>query len=111
MRTDLEAIFDRLVREREAYYIHTYEGDDDMPARTKSTLVGTPALTLPVCRGRISLGTWQGIFTTVRNSTDERRPAHRRHGRRVSVTRTRSTDRRHSIATTTFRNPPPSSRS
>ena len=27
VRTDLEAIFDRLVREREAYYIHTYEGD------------------------------------------------------------------------------------
>ena len=54
VRTDLEAIFDRLVREREAYYIHTYEGDE-------STLVGT-ALTLPVCRGRINLGTWQGIY-------------------------------------------------
>ena len=61
VRTDLEAIFDRLVREREAYYIHTYEGDDDMPAHAKSTLVGT-ALTLPVCRGRINLGTWQGIY-------------------------------------------------
>ena len=52
VRTDLEAIFDRLVREREAYYIHTYEGDDDMPAHAKSTLVGT-ALTLPVSRGQI----------------------------------------------------------
>ena len=41
VRTDLEAIFDRLVREREAYYIHTCEGDDDMPAHAKSTLVGT----------------------------------------------------------------------
>ena len=61
VRTDLEAIFDRLVREREAYYIHTYEGDDDMPAHAKSTLVGT-ALTLPVSRGRINLGTWQGIY-------------------------------------------------
>ena len=61
VRTDLAAIFDRLVREREAYYIHTYEGDDDMPAHAKSTLVGT-ALTLPVCRGRINLGTWQGIY-------------------------------------------------
>jgi len=36
-------------------------GDDDMPAHAKSTLVGT-ALTLPVCRGRINLGTWQGIY-------------------------------------------------
>ena len=61
VRTDLEAIFDRLVREREAYYIHTCEGDDDMPAHAKSTLVGT-ALTLPVSRGRINLGTWQGIY-------------------------------------------------
>ena len=49
------------VREREAYYIHTCEGDDDMPAHAKSTLVGT-ALTLPVSRGRINLGTWQGIY-------------------------------------------------
>ena len=56
MRTDLEAIFDR-----EAYYIHTYVGYDDMPAHAKSTLVGT-ALTLPVSRGRINLGTWQGIY-------------------------------------------------
>ena len=61
VRTDLEAIFGRLVREREAYYIHTCEGDDDMPAHAKSTLVGT-ALTLPVSRGRINLGTWQGIY-------------------------------------------------
>ena len=46
VRTDLEAIFDRLVREREAYYIHTCEGDDDMPAhrdagrRIVATVVG-----------------------------------------------------------------------
>lgn len=32
VRTDLSAIFDRLVRERESYYVHTLEGDDDMPA-------------------------------------------------------------------------------
>ena len=37
------------------------EGYDDMPAHAKSTLVGT-ALTLPVSRGRINLGTWQGIY-------------------------------------------------
>ncbi len=61
VRTDLEAIFDRLVREHEAYYIHTYEGDDDMPAHAKSTLVGT-TLTLPVSGGRLNLGTWQGIY-------------------------------------------------
>ena len=61
VQQDLAAIFDRLVRERESYYAHTLEGDDDMPAHAKSTLVGT-ALTLPVSRGRINLGTWQGIY-------------------------------------------------
>lgn len=51
VRTDLAAIFDRLVREREAYYVHTLEGDDDMPAHAKSTLTGVE-LTIPVTRGR-----------------------------------------------------------
>lgn len=40
VQTDMAAIFDRLVREREPYYQHTCEGDDDMPAHAKSTLVG-----------------------------------------------------------------------
>ena len=61
VRTDLAAIFDRLVREREAYYVHTLEGDDDMPAHAKSTLTGVE-LTIPVTRGRLNLGTWQGIY-------------------------------------------------
>ena len=46
VRTDLSAIFDRLVRERESYYVHTLEGDDDMPAHAKSTLTGVE-LTIP----------------------------------------------------------------
>lgn len=61
VRTDLEAIFDRLVRERESYYTHTLEGDDDMPAHAKTALVGAD-LTIPVTRGRLALGTWQGIY-------------------------------------------------
>lgn len=61
VRTDLEAIFDRLVRERESYYVHTLEGDDDMPAHAKSTLTGV-GLTIPVTRGRLNLGMWQGIY-------------------------------------------------
>ena len=55
------AIFDRLVGERETYYTHTLEGDDDMPAHAKSTLTGVE-LTIPVTRGRLNLGTWQGIY-------------------------------------------------
>lgn len=58
---DLTAIFDQLVREREDYYTHTVEGDDDMPAHAKSTLTGVD-LTIPIIGGRPGLGTWQGIY-------------------------------------------------
>lgn len=61
VRQDLNAIFDRLVRERESYYSHTLEGDDDMPAHVKSTLTGVD-LTIPIVEGRLGLGTWQGIY-------------------------------------------------
>ena len=61
VRTDLTSIFDRLVREREPYYEHVLEGDDDMPAHAKSVLVGT-GLTIPVTGGRLNMGTWQGIY-------------------------------------------------
>ena len=61
VRCDLEAVFDRLVREREPYYTHTLEGDDDMPAHAKSTLPGA-SLMIPVTRRRLNLGTWQGIY-------------------------------------------------
>lgn len=58
---DMEAIFNRLVREREPYYRHTAEGDDDMPAHAKSVLIGA-GLTIPVSRHRLNLGIWQGIY-------------------------------------------------
>ena len=61
VRTDLHAIFDRLVRERESYYTHNYEGDDDMPAHAKSSLIGI-SLTLPITNGQLNLGIWQGIY-------------------------------------------------
>lgn len=61
VRNDLETIFDRLIREREPYYTHTEEGDDDMPSHAKSMLTGS-ALTIPITAGRLALGTWQGIY-------------------------------------------------
>ena len=61
VQTDLNAIFDQLIREREAYYTHTCEGADDMPAHAKSTLAGV-SLTIPITNGRLNLGTWQGIY-------------------------------------------------
>lgn len=61
VRTDMGKIYDRLVRENEPFYDHVLEGADDMPAHAKSTLTGV-SLTLPITKGRINLGTWQGIY-------------------------------------------------
>ncbi|MEZ9197722.1 secondary thiamine-phosphate synthase enzyme YjbQ [Shewanella sp. 10N.286.54.B9] len=61
VRVDFESFINRLAPERAAYYTHTYEGDDDMPAHLKSSLFGV-SLTLPITNGRFNLGTWQGIY-------------------------------------------------
>ena len=57
---DLESAIDALAPE-DFVYRHTVEGPDDMPAHVKAALLG-PSLTLPVSRGRLALGTWQGIY-------------------------------------------------
>lgn len=61
VRRDFETWFDQAVPERAPYWTHTQEGDDDMPAHIKASLLG-PSLTLPVTHGRLALGTWQGIY-------------------------------------------------
>ena len=61
VRRDMDRILDRLVPERQPYYAHTAEGDDDMPAHAKSSLMGV-SLTIPVRSGRVALGSWQGIY-------------------------------------------------
>lgn len=61
VRDDMEQIFNRLIRERESWYTHTLEGWDDMPAHAKSTMIGV-SLSVPVTRGLLNLGTWQGIY-------------------------------------------------
>ena len=61
VRTDMESIFNHIVPERQPYYTHTFEGDDDMPAHAKSTLSGV-SLTIPITNHRLNLGTWQGVY-------------------------------------------------
>jgi secondary thiamine-phosphate synthase enzyme len=61
VRRDFETWFNEIVPERASYWTHTLEGPDDMPAHIKAALLG-PSLTLPVSRGRLALGTWQGIY-------------------------------------------------
>ena len=61
VRSDLNAFFDHLAPERERYYTHNDEGDDDMPAHAKSSLTGV-SLTIPITNGQLNLGIWQGIY-------------------------------------------------
>ncbi|EKO3479527.1 secondary thiamine-phosphate synthase enzyme YjbQ [Vibrio fluvialis] len=61
VRSDMEQHFNHFVPERAPYYVHTYEGDDDMPAHIKASLLGS-SVTIPISQGRLALGTWQGIY-------------------------------------------------
>jgi len=75
-RRDLEKFFDDLVPE-DVSYEHDDEGPDDMPAHIRMALTRSSE-NLPLSRGRIQLGTWQGVFLF----------EHRRapHHRRIAVT-------------------------
>lgn len=65
VRSDLLAFFDRLVPPSDhpamAYLRHICEGPDDMPAHVKAALLPVN-LQIPVLSGRLSLGTWKGIY-------------------------------------------------
>jgi len=61
VQADMARIFDNLIRENEPYYVHTLEGDDDMPAHAKSSIVGV-SLTIPITKGKLNMGIWQGIY-------------------------------------------------
>lgn len=77
VRSDFESFFNQSVKEDEDYYLHTYEGSDDMPAHIKSSLLGQ-SVTVPISQGELNLGIWQGIYLG----------EHRNHGgsRRIIVT-------------------------
>jgi len=61
VRRDLEAFFERLVPDGDSLFVHRAEGDDDMPAHVRAVLTAVN-LSIPVSRGRLALGTWQGIY-------------------------------------------------
>jgi secondary thiamine-phosphate synthase enzyme len=61
VRTDLENFFKRLVPDGDPLFIHTCEGADDMPAHVRTALT-TVNLSVPLHNGRLTLGTWQGIY-------------------------------------------------
>ena len=77
VRTDFESHMNKMVPEDAPYYIHTYEGPDDMPAHIKASLMGA-SIQVPITNGRLNMGIWQGIYLC----------EHRNHGgsRRLVVT-------------------------
>lgn len=61
VRKDFESHFNVMVPENQTYYIHTYEGSDDMPAHLKASLLGS-SVEIPITKGKLNLGIWQGIY-------------------------------------------------
>jgi len=61
VRKDFETYFNKVAPENDPDYLHNYEGDDDMPAHLKASLLGASVL-VPVYKGRLAFGTWQGIY-------------------------------------------------
>lgn len=77
VRHDLETFMARLAPDGDAMFKHDTEGPDDMPAHVRTILTQTD-LSVPITDGRLSLGTWQGIYLW-----EHRTAGHRR---RITVT-------------------------
>ena len=61
VRDDFERFFSRLAPDGDPLFRHTEEGDDDMPAHIRTALTAV-SLGIPFARGRLTLGTWQGVY-------------------------------------------------
>jgi len=58
---DMEQWLERVAPENDPKYTHTIEGSDDMPAHLRSLLTSTSE-TIPITKGQLGLGTWQGLY-------------------------------------------------
>jgi secondary thiamine-phosphate synthase enzyme len=72
VRRDFESFFERLVPDGDELFVHTSEGDDDMPAHVRTALTAVN-LSVPITAGELALGTWQGIYLW-----EHRKSGHRR---------------------------------
>jgi len=77
VRVDLESFMQKIVPDGDPMFVHTSEGEDDMPAHVRSVMTQTE-LTLPITQGELALGIWQGVYLW------EHR--HRGHQRKITVT-------------------------
>lgn len=69
---DLNAFFNRLVKEDDSLYRHTSEGADDMPSHIRAALTLTQ-ISIPIEQGRMALGTWQGVYVFEHRAAPHRR--------------------------------------
>jgi secondary thiamine-phosphate synthase enzyme len=72
VQRDFERFFARLIPDGDPLFIHTVEGKDDMPAHVRTALT-TVNLSIPIVRGRLALGTWQGIYVWEHRTTPHTR--------------------------------------
>jgi secondary thiamine-phosphate synthase enzyme len=72
VRRDFERFFARLVPDGDPIFEHTAEGDDDMPAHIRTALTAVN-LSIPISGGRLTLGTWQGIYLWEHRQAPHRR--------------------------------------
>lgn len=76
VQRDLMAFFSRLVPAADDasmdYLRHRSEGPDDMPAHIKAAMLPV-SLQIPVARGEMQLGTWQGIYLFEHRTRPRRR--------------------------------------
>jgi secondary thiamine-phosphate synthase enzyme len=72
VQRDLDAFFARLVPDGDPLFTHTAEGDDDMPAHVRTVLTQT-SIGIPIARGRLDLGTWQGLYVWEHRESSHRR--------------------------------------
>ena len=72
VRRDFEKFFARLVPDGDALFEHTAEGEDDMSAHIRTALTAVN-VTVPIVRGELALGTWQGIYLWEHRTHAQRR--------------------------------------
>ena len=72
VRGDFERHFNVMVPENAPYYQHDTEGDDDMPAHIKASVLGS-SVTIPITDGDLNLGMWQGIYLCEHRNRGEAR--------------------------------------
>lgn len=61
VRVDFENTFNKLIPENSPWFTHIFEGNDDMPAHIKSSLVSSSVM-IPIRNNKLELGIWQGIY-------------------------------------------------